>query len=147
MSLLSKSCLYGIRAAIYVASRKLEPGGFVSIGEISNDLGISFHFLTKILQVLTEQKIMVSYRGPKGGVALAKPSNEITLLNIVESIDSPTFFKSCVLGLEGCGDKHPCPLHEQWAVERARLRDLFEHTSLADLSTKVSEMNLRLSNG
>jgi len=57
---LSKACIYGIQAAIYVASVK--DVGYVSIQEISEKLNISFHFLTKVLQQLTQAGILNSYR-------------------------------------------------------------------------------------
>ncbi|HCT51303.1 MAG TPA: transcriptional regulator, partial [Balneola sp.] len=64
--LLSKSCVYGLRASIYLASKSDEE--FNSIKEMSDKLEISFHFLTKILQQLTAESLMVSYKGPKGGI-------------------------------------------------------------------------------
>ena len=64
--LLSRSAEYGLRAALYLAS--LEPSGFVSIRDISDHLGLSFHFLTKIFQKLTRAGLLHSYRGPNGGV-------------------------------------------------------------------------------
>ena len=78
MPFLSKTCTYGILAALYVASK--DENKFVSIREISEELNISFHFLTKILQILTHENIMTSYRGPRGGVALVKDINKITIL-------------------------------------------------------------------
>ena len=65
MNLLTKSCVYGLRATLYVASFCGERH-FVPIREISEKLGLSFHFLTKILQKLTEAGLMESYRGPSG---------------------------------------------------------------------------------
>lgn len=143
--LLSKSCYYGIRAAIYVASiEKEEKEDYVSILKISNSLNLSFHFLTKILQTLTENGIMVSYRGPKGGVALAKPSQDIRLIDIVTAIDGPYIFQECILGLPGCGESVPCPMHSEWAEARERIRLLFDKTTLFDLAKKITESNLRL---
>ena len=42
--LLSKSCVYGLRASIYLASKS--EGEFISIKGMSANLEISFHFLT-----------------------------------------------------------------------------------------------------
>ena len=64
----SKSCVYGLRAMIYLASIPRE--GYVSIKSLSDKLDISFHFLTKILQELTAAELMESMKGPKGGVRL-----------------------------------------------------------------------------
>jgi len=143
MSLLSKTCVYGLRAALYVAGR---PKGkeYVSIREIADELGLSFHFLTKILQQLTESGVMTSYRGPRGGVALARPAQKITVMNVVESIDGPDVFRACLLGLARCDDRKPCPLHKRWAQERVRLKRLFESATLAALAGQSADTGNRL---
>lgn len=140
--LLSKSCEYGMRATLYLATLNKE--GYVSIREISEELDISFHFLTKIFQKLTQAGILSSFRGPNGGVALAKPPSEVTLFDIVVAIDGPDLFHECVLGLPGCGNRRPCPMHDSWATERSRLRAMFSQTRLADAATDVARLDLRL---
>lgn len=140
--LLSKSCEYGIRASLYLAARHEE--GYLSIGEISNELDISFHFLTKIFQKLTQAGLMTSYRGPNGGIALARPASQITLLDIFLAIDGPALFTECVLGLPGCGNQTPCPMHNQWAEQRARLEAMFAKTTLAEMGDDITSLDLRL---
>jgi len=129
--MLSKSCEYGLRASLYLAS--LEQEGYVSIGTISEELDISFPFLTKIFQKLNNAGLLDSRRGPNGGVALTLPAEEITLYEIVVAIDGDDLFEECVLGLPGCGEAEPCPLHEQWADERDRVENMFQNTTLAEL--------------
>jgi hypothetical protein len=46
---ISKSCSYGIRSVVYLSGQPDDK--YVSIRDISNDLNISYHFLTKILQI------------------------------------------------------------------------------------------------
>lgn len=117
---------------LYLAS--LDATEYVSIRSISEALHISFHFLTKTFQKLTDAGLLVSQRGPAGGVRLARPARQITPLEILVAIDGPALFTECVLGLPGCGNEKPCPLHEEWAAERSRLASMFETVSLADLS-------------
>jgi Rrf2 family protein len=143
MSLLSKSCVYGVRAAVYVAANQGDRP-YVPIHEIAEELNLSFHFLTKILQQLTESEIMRSYRGPKGGVALTRPASKISLLQIVESIDGPEVFTECVLGLAGCGELTPCPLHDRWTAHRAAIKALFAGARLAEVSRRTVESKLRI---
>jgi Rrf2 family iron-sulfur cluster assembly transcriptional regulator len=140
--LLSKSCEYGLRASLYLATQRQD--GFVSIGLISEELDISFHFLTKIFQKLTQAGLMRSFRGPNGGVALARPAEEIRLLDIVRAIDGEALFTACVLGLPGCGERKPCPLHAAWAVERERLEVLFSQTTLAEMAAEIAANDFRL---
>ncbi len=129
--MLSKSCEYGLRASLYLAT--LDRDGFVSISTISEELDISFPFLTKIFQKLNDADLLESRRGPKGGVALTKSAEEISLYEIVVAIDGDDLFEECVLGLPGCGEAEPCPLHEQWADERDRVETMFRDSTLAEL--------------
>ena len=140
--LLSKGCLYAVRAAMYVASTGRNE--YVPILQIAEALNISFHFLTKILQTLTEKQIMISYRGPKGGIALARPANTIKLIEIVEAVDGNNMFTQCIFGLPGCGSLVPCPLHGEWERERERIRKMFENTTLALMADKINDFNLRI---
>lgn len=142
--LLSRACEYGLRATFYIAAQK--PDGYLPIRAIGETLGISVPFLTKVLQQLTQADLLASFRGPNGGIALARPADQITLYDIVVAVDGPGLFVACVLGLPGCGSEKPCPLHEGWAVERDRLRALFLRTTLDDVAHRLQGADLRLAN-
>jgi len=140
--LLSKSCVYGIQAAIYVAAQ----GGkdYVPISQIAEHLNISFHFLTKVLQQFTQAGIMLSYRGPKGGVSLSKPASQYTLHDLIGAIDGTSIFTECMLGLPGCGHDEPCPVHEHWVELRLKFTSVAKKTTLSSLASKANELNVRL---
>lgn len=142
--LLSKSCIYGIRATLLIAQKEqLEQREYTPIREIAKELDLSFHFLTKILQVLTETGILKSFRGPNGGIGLAKPPRQIQLLHIILAIDGLDMFSSCVLGLPGCGQEKPCPLHASWAQRRSELKRMFESATVASMSADIQKQHLR----
>lgn len=140
--LLSKSCVYGLRASLYLASRT--DGEYVPIKKMSDKLEISFHFLTKILQQLTAEGIMESFKGPNGGIRLNRNGSDVHLMDIVLAIDGPQLLTECALGLPGCGTKNPCPLHDKWAETRDSIRIMLEETSLTELVKKGKAENLRL---
>lgn len=140
--LLSSACVYGLRASLYLAS--LKDNSYTSITQISEELEISRHFLTKILQQLTENNLMESMKGPKGGVRLSHSGDEIKLLEIVAAIDGMDLLTECALGLPGCGSEKPCPIHDQWAETRDEIRQMLEETSLNDLVEKGKAGNLRI---
>ncbi len=142
MALLSKSCVYGIRAAILMAIKGERD--YLSIKDIAEELNLSAHFLTKILQQLTQEGLLLSHRGPKGGVKFSRPAREIKLIEIVAAIDGLELFEACALGLHGCGTATPCPLHEKWAKHTVLLRTLFETEDLEKLASNVGDAGLRL---
>lgn len=141
---LSKACTYGVLASLFVAKQS-ENNNYVSIREMSDELNISFHFLTKILQKLTAEGILQSHKGPKGGVLLGRPADMITVLDVVVAIDGEKVFNECVLGLPGCGSERPCPLHNNWVTVREDLREMFSAKTLAATSDDIRELGLRLS--
>lgn len=140
--MLSSSTVYAIRACIFIAAHKEED--YISISTIAEKLDISFHFLTKILQKLTQHNLMTSHRGPNGGVTFTKSTDKIFLIDIVDAVETNPIFTECLLGIPGCGDDRPCPLHSEWGPIRQQLRTKFEDTDLASLAFKVSEFNERL---
>ena len=139
----TKSCEYGIRASLLLAaSTDEEP--YTPIKEISEVLDISYHFLTKTLQKLTEHGIMQSYRGPRGGVALALPADDISVKDIILAIDGPALFEECVLGLPGCHCATPCPMHEQWSTTRDAIEHEFATKTLGHLAEAIQSSDVRL---
>lgn len=139
----SKSCEYGIRASLLLAATT-SGEQYTPIREISDTLDISYHFLTKTLQKLTEHGILVSYRGPRGGVSLAQPPEEITVKDIILAIDGPDLFEQCVLGLPGCGQATPCPMHEQWSTTRDTIEQQFQTLTLRELASNIQSSQVRL---
>ncbi|MBK9109863.1 MAG: Rrf2 family transcriptional regulator [Saprospiraceae bacterium] len=143
MRTLSKATIYCLRALIYVASKN-EKEKYINIGEISEELNISFHFLTKTFQVLTQHDLLASHRGPHGGILLKKPMEEIFLIDIVHILEGEDFFEKCLLGLPGCGSHEPCPVHNFWKNVKGSLQKEFEETSLADLASNIKSKKMRI---
>jgi Rrf2 family protein len=117
---------------------------FVPIKEISQNLDISFHFLTKILQTLSQGGLILSFKGPRGGVKLARPSSEISILDVVHILDGDQIFEQCILGLPGCGELKPCPLHDSWKKNREKIKSDFDAADMFSLAEKIKEQELRL---
>ena len=143
--LFSRGAEYGIRATLYLVAN--HNGGFRPINEISDKLDISFHFLTKVFQKLTKAGLLQSFRGPKGGVSLLRPASEFTLEDVVLAIDGDDIFTTCVLGLPGCGDCKPCPLHDEWAAQRSNIQEMLSRTTLETAAMEIHSEKLRLEGG
>lgn len=135
--LLSRSCQYGIQAVLYIS--KNSGDSYISIKKIADANNISFHFLGKILQKLTQKGILTSFKGPNGGVCLSRPADSINLLEVIEAIDGLEKFENCVIGLPACNGKDPCVLHRQWRENSKRLIRMFEEMTIKDLINSRSE--------
>jgi Rrf2 family transcriptional regulator, iron-sulfur cluster assembly transcription factor len=124
--------MHGLRALVKLSEKK--EGEYITIRELSDDLDISFFFLTKILQRLTKAEILESYKGPNGGVRLQKPSDEISFMDVVLVIDGAHSLNECALGLPGCGVLKPCPLHDQWAELKGNMMEMMQTVTMAELA-------------
>jgi Rrf2 family protein len=134
--MLSSSCKYGIRAVTYIAS-KSKDNVKVGIKQISEDLHLPTPFLAKILQLLAKQKILSSSKGPHGGFSLLRDPKEITLLDIITTIDGKDLFEYCVIHNTTCScvgdEKLICPIHEEYSKIRTNLMKLFSRKTISSL--------------
>lgn len=128
----SRSAEYAVRAMVFLAGQP--SGKLTGAREISDSEQIPAPFLWKILQNLARQKLIRSFKGVRGGYELARPAADITLENIVQATDGGNLVEGCVLGLSECSEENPCPLHSSWKEVRAKLTEMLEETTLADLA-------------
>ena len=139
----SQRCQYALRLALLLA--RGSDRGYVPVRDLAGRLGTPAAFLSKVAQDLTREGLLHTKRGPGGGVALDRDPTAITLLDIVVAVDGPDAFRTCVLGLPGCGTEAPCPLHDEWVPARDRLRAVFADVTLADALDEGSGLGTRLS--
>lgn len=134
----SKSCEYGIRAAIYIAKQSMK-NRKVSQTEIAKSIDSPVAFTAKILQKLSKMNVIRSSKGPKGGFFLEIPDlDRVKLWNIVVAIDGNSLLEDCSLGLQKCNALRPCPLHASFVKIREDIRITLEGTSLRFLAEEVS---------
>ncbi|UCH11330.1 MAG: Rrf2 family transcriptional regulator [Fidelibacterota bacterium] len=141
--LYSKSAEYAIQAMLYLAEN--EGKGLAMVSSIAEAYNIPKHFLAKLVQTLTRNHLIKSYRGRNGGIELARPSSKIALLQIVNAIEGPPPEQEmCVIGLDVCSDTVACPLHDQWQHIGSLVRDTLSHQSLADLAEGMRQKRQEL---
>ncbi|QGY44228.1 Rrf2 family transcriptional regulator [Maribellus comscasis] len=140
--MLSNTCKYALRALIYLGKFS-EDDKRIGIKKISEDLGLSSPFLGKILQNLVKQKLLVSTKGPNGGFAIAKKTDEITLWDIVIKVDGEEFFTNCLISLEPCKTHDPskplCPVHAQYDKLRGEISSFYQKTTLETISKDIDK--------
>ncbi len=142
--MLSNTCKYAIRAVTYIAVNE-ENNKKIGIKKISEDLDLPAPFLSKILQILSKNKILKSTKGPNGGFVLHKKPEETNLLSVVEVIDGTDFFHSCILGMKLCdGDPDKmlfCPFHSDLDPLRDKLLNRFEKLTFGDFKAGLAKLD------
>jgi Rrf2 family protein len=135
----SRACEYAIQALLDLVDQP--PGVYVPVREVARRCDIPFHFLGKIVQYLTKRGLLISNKGPNGGIALASPANEITLLQVVEAIDGLDLATRCVIGLPACQDAAPCPLHIDWRKTRTQILGMLTRKTLMQLAMEGKSLS------
>ena len=102
---------YAVRAIMYLAQIGSEKKAATS--QIAEEQDIPLSFLAKIIAQLSVAGLLQTMRGARGGVALARNPDDISLLEVVEAIDGPIQLNECVNGIHECQIEN-CPLRNVW---------------------------------
>jgi Rrf2 family protein len=84
---LSRASRHVVQALVHLARQG--PGVWVTAQEIGQAEGISDKFLGKRLGQLVKARLVRSVKGANGGYSLACAPKDITLLEIIETVDGP----------------------------------------------------------
>jgi Rrf2 family transcriptional regulator, iron-sulfur cluster assembly transcription factor len=127
---LSTSTGYAIQAMAH-----LDPEGSTAsfIRDLAEAADVPAPYLAKLVQRLADGNLIISKRGYRGGIRLARPATQISLLEIDEAIQRGEQSDRCLLGLEVCSDERACPMHAFWKINRESIREKLSSTSLSDL--------------
>ncbi|MEC5164657.1 Rrf2 family iron-sulfur cluster assembly transcriptional regulator [Flavobacterium sp. PL11] len=133
----SKTCEYGIRATIFIASQSYQ-NTRVGLKDIAKKIDSPEAFTAKILQILSKSSIINSIKGVGGGFEISKLAmKQITLAQIVTALDGDRVFTGCGLGLNSCSEDHPCPVHDKFKLIRNELVHMLENTNLEELALGI----------
>jgi len=130
---------YAVRAAIELAAAGDGP---IKGERIADAQGIPLKFLENILVELKHAGLVRSQRGAEGGYWLARPPAEITLAEIIRSVEGP------IANVRGEGPQDvvyggsASRLQEVWIAVRANLRSVLEAVTLADLANGTLPANV-----
>jgi Rrf2 family protein len=103
---------YAMRIMIELG--QLDPGDCLSARELSRKTAVPKAFLHKINADLLKAELVRTYVGAQGGVALSKPSQEISLLQVVEAVEGAFCINSCLIRPRECPRDVICPAHTVW---------------------------------
>ncbi len=131
----SKSFGYSLRSVLYVAASGAN-NHRVPLSEVAEKLNIPRHFLGKVMKRLVKEGILSSQKGPSGGFRINERTLNTSLFTFVSITRETGQFDSCVLRLEKCNARQPCPLHRQAEWLKQQWRNLLSSTTVHDLLDK-----------
>lgn len=125
---------YALRAMLYLS--QLEPNKRAATSQIAEDQHIPPSFLAKIISQLSIAGLIHTSRGARGGVSLARPAEEVSVLEVVEAIDGPIALNECTTDVDACPFGEDCPLRPLWCDTQSELVKRLRKTSFAEFVTK-----------
>lgn len=135
---LSMTAEYAIRAMVQLASEKSNEK--MHISEISSKQGIPESLLRKIMGNLVKLGLVYSLRGKGGGVLLARPGNEITLLDVIEGIEGKIYLNQCLIGPDLCDRTPYCPVHLVWREAQDTMLNVLRGKTIEQLANENKKM-------
>lgn len=125
---------YGTRAMIELAAAwAVDPQQLTKGDALAQAQGIPAKFLEGILRQLRQAGLVASQRGAEGGYRLDRAPTDITIADIVRALDGP---------LAAVRDLRPEDVHyaggadhlrDVWVALRSAMREVLEHTTVADV--------------
>ena len=129
LNLLSQTTEYALRALVLLASAE---GEIFSTQQIAEATQVKREYLSKVLQGLRRAELVFARPGVGGGFRLARPPAEITVLEVVESVDPFVRHSQCPLKLVS-HQAQLCLLHERLDSATNAVETTFRETTIEDL--------------
>lgn len=124
---------YAVTAMLDLAVH--EGKGPISLADISERQGISLSYLEQLFAKLRRNELVKSVRGPGGGYELSRPSNDIFVAQIIDSVDENVDATRCK-GRADCQHGDTCLTHELWSDLSSQIHSFLNGIDLASIIAK-----------
>lgn len=108
---ISRRADYAIRIVLALASSDGEP---LSVRLVADEQDVPHAFARSIQHELVLAGLVTSKRGAHGGMVLARPADELTLLDVVEGVQGPISVSVCAREENWCPRDSYCQVHRVW---------------------------------
>jgi Rrf2 family protein len=129
---------YGVRLMVALA---LNYGnGTTFLRDVARREGISEKYLGQIIIPLKNAGLVLSQRGARGGYALARAPQTITVKDVVEAIEGRIAAVLCVQDPEACGRAVTCVATRVWKRLSEDIERSLSSFTLAALASQAREL-------
>lgn len=127
--MLSQTAEYALRAMVALATASRSA---LTAQQIAADSHVPPDYLAKVLRLLSRAGLVRAQRGRGGGFQTARPSNQLTVLEVVSAVDPVQRIRTCPLGLAAHGE-HLCSLHRAIDDAARSVEEAFQATTIQSL--------------
>jgi Rrf2 family protein len=110
---------YAIRVILALA--EYPSGEIVPSAQIRQQMQLPESLSLQIIARLAKLELIKTYPGRKGGIQLAHPPAEISLLDVIEGIEGPLILSDCLEVGHSCSLAPGCPVQSYWVGLQGRL--------------------------
>ena len=133
--MLTRKGKYGLKAMIALAKDHAHGGGPMLIGDLAEQEAIPRKFLENILLALKHRGLVHSRKGPGGGYQLGRAPDEISVGDIIRTLDGPLALVSCVSQTayspcEECVTEKDCAVRRIFQQVRDQTAKILDGTTL-----------------
>ena len=128
---ISKLTDYGIVLLATFAERPF--GATRNARELAEATHLPFPMVGKVLKTLAQAEVLVSHRGAKGGYALARPPEAITVAEIIQALEGPIALVECNAGPGRCEQERSCHVRDPWQRIHSTILTTLSHVTLRGL--------------
>lgn len=130
---LTKRGDYAVRAMLALAGAEAGEAGRLTTPQIASRTGVPSSFLPQVMAALSRAGLVERRVGRIGGYRLHRPAREITLLEVIETIEGSSQRTSCVLRNAPCSVEGRCTAHDAFYAAQEALRDSLGRATLASI--------------
>lgn len=138
--LFSTKAEYGVRLLVALARR--EGSGPVPLATLAESESLPLAYLEHLAAKLRSRELIVSQRGAHGGYSLARPADEIAMLEVVQALEGPIAPMECFEtdggGKVSCSHEvdgdHACSTKLLWTRVQGGITRALAGTTLAELA-------------
>lgn len=122
---------YALRLLVNLARNHSD--GPVSTRAAAKEEGVPYQLACKLMQRLHKSQLVRSCMGPKGGFMLGREPSQISLREVVETIQGPISINRCLLVADACQRQRDCGARVKLAELQRHVRDYLDHVTLDEL--------------
>jgi len=126
---ITKKADYAVRLMVEVGSHS---GRAITTAEVAQRQDIPYQFLRKVARTLANRGLLISERGGKGGLTLARASEEISVLDILRALDLPPI-NDCSVDPDNCPRREICAVFPVWFEAQREIERVFGAARLSKL--------------
>ncbi len=137
MITISRETDYAARVLLHLSLQ--DAGARATAQQIAQQRLIPRALVRRVVTRLAAANLVVTTRGSEGGISLARPASEISLLEVVEAMEGPLALNQCVVEPGICPLVPACNVHVAWVHARDIIRTHLQEITFDQLAGKKEE--------